>query len=158
MATRLLVGLLRRGLPNLSVVVGAVLDGMVLTGGTLGQANDLARHLGLANRFALVRRMHREGLPGVRELASWITMLGWVVEAEKTGASLFEIALRGHRCPAACYRLAKRMTGHTWTELRERGSRWLLERLEKRCREIGARLGHKKTRTKVTPGQALKMS
>lgn len=67
-------------------------------------------------------------------------VIGWLSEAERTDASLFAIAARGGRCPAACYRLTKRLTGLTWTELRERGSHWAADQLVRRCREIGRQI------------------
>lgn len=128
---------IRRELPPLPDIGGAVLDQIVLTGGSAPPTAPLASRLGLSNRYALARLMHREGLPGIRELGSWITILGWVWEAEQTDDSLFVIAIRHHRSPAGCYRLVKRLTGFTWIQLRERGTCWLVERLEHRCRDFG---------------------
>lgn len=130
---------LRKGLPELSFNFGIMIDGMVLGGGTLGPANRIAGMLGVSSRFALARQLHRDGLPSMRELGSWITLLGLLLRAEQTDEALFTIATRSHRCPAACYRLVRRLTGLTWTALRAKGSDWLLDRLERRCRAIRRR-------------------
>ncbi|MGH9891352.1 MAG: hypothetical protein ACREA0_05095 [bacterium] len=127
---------LKVALPRLSVRGQTILDAVRLAGGTIGSTAMVARRLGLANRFALARMMQREGLPGLRELAAWVGLLGWVAVAERSGMPLFAIAVRSHKSPAVCYRTVRRLTGLTWMQLRERGWEWLLGRFLRRCRVV----------------------
>jgi hypothetical protein len=127
---------LKDALPHLSVRGQTVLDAVRLAGGTIGSSATVARRLGLSNRFALARMMHRDGLPGLRELAAWVGLLGWIAVAERSGAPLFVIAARWHKSPAVCYRTVKRLTGLTWMQLRGRGWEWLLGRFLERCRVV----------------------
>ena len=115
-----------------------MLDAVYLARGTIGSTAAVARRLGLANRFALARMMRRDGLPGLRELSAWVGLLGWVAVAERSGMSLFVIAGRWHKAPALCYRIAKRLTGLTWLQLRRRGLDWVLGRFLRRCRAVHA--------------------
>ncbi len=46
--------------------------------------------------------------------------------AETGGGSLCALALYGGEYPAAWYRLMKSTTGHSWREIRERGSAWVM--------------------------------
>jgi len=85
--------------------------------------------LGLRNRFRLERLLRRAGFPSLRQFAAWAEIDSWVSAAERTGASLFSMAVRAHRHPSACYRLVKEVTGLTWVQLRKRGSRWVERRI-----------------------------
>jgi hypothetical protein len=122
-----------RGLP---LAPRVLLEAMALTGGSIYSSTRVAAVLGCGNRFAIARLMHEAGLPTVRELAGWISVLCWLMEAERTQESLFTITTRAHRAPAACYRLVKRLTGATWRSVRSHGSAWVLRRLQRRCREL----------------------
>lgn len=137
MAAPDLARIVRSGLPALPEALGVLIDRIACTRGSVVRTAGVASRLGLPNRFALVRLLHRKGLPSLRELSSWMRIIAWLVEAERTDSALFVIATQNGRSPAACYRLVKRLTGSTWTELRARGSRWAVEQLESRCREIG---------------------
>lgn len=140
MAASDLARVARSGLPHLPAALVAVIDDIASTRGTMARTAAVACSLGLRNRFALARLMHQHGLPGLRELSSWMRVLGWLIEAEATGEPLFVIATRSGRCPAASYRLTKRLTGLTWTELRAHGLSWVAEKLTARCREIGQQI------------------
>jgi len=114
-------------LPHLSVRAQAIVDALLLSGGELGTAKELASHLGESNRFALARLLRREGLPPLHSLAAWTRVLTWVESAERTGCSLCQLAFRCKKDPAVCYRTVKRVTGLSWGDVRRRGSRWLIE-------------------------------
>jgi len=109
----------------------AIVEAILLSGGSIGSAQLVAQQLGFRNRFQLARLLKREGLPPLHRLAAWTTILSWVRTAEQEGACLFRLAFRWHRHPAACYRLVKEVTGLPWTEVRRRGSRWVEQMLIK---------------------------
>lgn len=125
--------------PDLKLFSRAVLEAVLLVEGPVGSLADVARVLGLDNRFQLARLMRRDGLPSLRCLASWVSILSWVTTAERDGASLFRLALRSHRHPSACYRLVREVTGLRWREIRALGSEWvehqLLREVRKAARE-----------------------
>lgn len=120
-------------LPHLSLRAQAVLDSLLLTGGAMGTAQQLARDLGLRNRFQLARFLRKEGLPPLHELAAWTRVLGWLDCAERSGCSLCYLAFRAKRDPAACYRDVRHIAGVGWRELRQQGSRRLLADFLSRC-------------------------
>jgi len=107
----------------------AIVEAVCLCEGPIGSARDVARQLGLKNRFCLARLLKREGLPPLHRLAEWATVLSWVVAAERDGVSLCWMAFRSRRHPSACYRLVKEVTGLRWEEVRARGSRWVQRQL-----------------------------
>lgn len=111
--------------PKLTPLARAVVEAVLLSGGSIGSAQAVAGRLGLGSRFRLARLLHREGLPPLHRLAEWVTVLSWVVAAERTHVSLCWIAFRSRRHPSACYRLVKEVTGLRWEEVRARGSRWV---------------------------------
>lgn len=124
---------LHNAFPHLSFHAWAILDALMLGGGCIGSTTAVARRLGFPSRFALARMLRRQGLPGLRELGAWISLLRWLIAAERSEAPLFVIATRSRRCPAVCYRTVKRLTGLTWVQLRARGSAWALRRFIARC-------------------------
>jgi len=128
-----LVLAVRAGLPPLSFRGGAVVDALLLCGGRIGTGEEVARHLGLRNRFELARLLKHEGLPPLHDLAAWMSVLSWLDRAEDTGYSLCHMAFRARMDPASCYRTVKRMTGVGWQELRERGAIWAVKRFAKEC-------------------------
>ncbi len=130
------ISAVRAARPNLTPLTRAVLDAVLLSHGSIGTAQAVARRLGLGSRFKLARLLRREGLPSLHQLAEWITVLSWVVAAEQTGASLCWMAFRSHRHPSACYRLVKEVTGLGWEQVRERGSSWVQTQLLKLLRRI----------------------
>ena len=129
---------IRAARPQMTLRARAVVEAVLLTGGSIGSAQDVARVLGLGNRFKLARLLRREGLPPLHRLAEWATVLSWVVAAEQTGVSLCWLAFRSRRHPSACYRLVKEVTGLRWEQVRERGSRWVQAELLKLLRKIEA--------------------
>jgi hypothetical protein len=123
-------------LPHLSARLGDVLHTLVLKPGSMHSAAKVARSIGLSSRFALARRMRREGLPALHQLAAWLRVLGWVTDAEHGTESLFMIATQSDKHPAACYRTVKRLTGLTWMELRALGTSGALRLFLRRCAAI----------------------
>lgn len=125
---------LHAALPHLSARARAVIDALLLSGGSIGSATKVAARLGMPSRFALSRMLRRHGLPGLRELATWISLLQWLIAAERSKAPLFIIATHARRSPAVCYRTVKRLTGLTWVQLKARGSPWAVRRFLAGCR------------------------
>ncbi|SRR5258706_4373358 len=104
----------------------AIVEAIVLSHGSIGSAESVARALGFANRFRLARFLHGEGLPPLHRLTEWVTVFSWVDNAERNNVSLCWMAFRSHRHPSACYRLVKKVTGCGWEEVRASGSGWVL--------------------------------
>lgn len=117
---------LHAALPRLSIRAQAIVDALLLNGGELGTASELAPYVGEANRFALARLLRREGLPPLHSLAAWTRVLTWIERAEESGCSLCQLAFRCKKDPAVCYRTVKRVTGLSWGALRRRGSSGLV--------------------------------
>ena len=124
---------IRASLPTLSLRAQAIIDALLLTGGSIGTSQQVAQLLGLRNRFELARLLKHEGLPPLQDLAGWAALLGWVDCAERTGSSMCQLAFLAHKDPAACYRLVKRLTGLHWREIRFQGSAWVLQGFVARC-------------------------
>ena len=111
--------------PDIPLLPRAVVEAVLLSEGTIGSADEVARRLGLRNRFQLARLLKHHGLPPLHRLAEWATLESWVLSAERDGVSLCHIAFRTKRHPSACYRLVKEITGLGWEEVRGRGSAWV---------------------------------
>lgn len=120
--------------PDLSLRCRAVIEAVLLSGGSIGTAGEVAPHLGLHNRFELGRLLRREGLPPLHYLAGWASVLTWLERAESTGCSLCQLAFGARKDPATCYRTVKRITGLPWLEIRRLGSAWVLRRFMAQCR------------------------
>jgi len=114
---------------HLSLDARVLLEALVLTGGELGSAEQVADALHFRSRFQLARRLRREGLPPLHEIADWIRVMHWVDEWEEQGTALCRQAVRAGRDPSVCYRLVRRMTGIDWRDVRRRGSTWIAERV-----------------------------
>jgi hypothetical protein len=125
--------------PDLPLLPSAVVEAIVLTRGPVGTAESVAHALGLRNRFQLARLLQEEGLPPLHCLAEWVTVVSWVVTAERAHVSLCWIAFHSHRHPSACYRLVKRVTGRRWEEVQARGSAWVMQELLKDIRAYARR-------------------
>ena len=121
--------------PRIPLTACAVVEAVLLTGGSIGSAQAVAGLLGLGNRFKLARLLRREGFPPLHRLAEWATLLSWTVAAEQTGASLCWMAFRSRRHPSACYRLVREVTGLRWEQVRARGSRWVQAQFLKEFRK-----------------------
>lgn len=115
--------------PGLTLPSRAIVEAVCLAEGSIGSADQVARALGLKNRFTLARLLKREGVLPLHRLAGWATVLSWVVAAEQNGVSLCWLAFRSRRHPSACYRLVREMTGVCWETVRVRGSKWVRQRL-----------------------------
>lgn len=112
--------------PRLSLRARAVIEAVVLSKGSIGTAESVARALGLGNRFRLARLLENEGLPPLHRIAEWVTVLNWIACVERTHVSLCWMAFRCHRHPSACYRLVKKVTGRCWEDVLARGADWAL--------------------------------
>src|SRR5215510_5695351 len=87
--------------PSLSLRARAVIEAVVLSKGSIGTAESVARALGLSNRFRLARLLEREGLPPLHRITEWVTVLNWIACAERTHVSLCWMAFRCQRHPSA---------------------------------------------------------
>ena len=121
---------------NLPLLPRAVVEAVMLSEGTIGSADDVARHLGLSNRFSVARLLKHEGLPPMHRLARWVMIGSWLCNAKQKGLSLRQLAFRSHRHPSACYRLVKELTGLGWGELQQHGLEWFQNEF---VRELKAR-------------------
>src|SRR5947207_15092127 len=84
----------------LSFRTQSLVDALILTGGSLGSAEDVARLLGVADRFALYRLLRHDGLPSFRRLRSWINALTWTWAWNHKGHYLSRCAFAHGRLPA----------------------------------------------------------
>lgn len=132
MSTQRLPALLLATLHWISPVSRQVVETLAGFGGAFG-ADLLARRLGLRTRHRLARMLARDGLPPLQELRSWIRLVAWVLEWEGVRASLFRTAIAQDLDPAACYRVDKKLTRASWTEVRSRGVAWVVLKLGDRC-------------------------
>ena len=120
---------IHRALPSsLSFRIESLVDALVLTGGSLGSSQDIARRLGLADRFSLCRLLRREGLPSYGRLRSWINIPLWIWVRGHLGYSLEQWAFLVGRNPAGCYRLVRRLTGESWRTVTRRGPAWVAKK------------------------------
>lgn len=119
--------------PDLSLRSEAVVGAVLLSGGSIGTAGEVAPYLGLHDRFELARLLKRERLPALHHLAGWASVLTWLEGTESTECSLCQLAFRARKDPAACYRIVKRITGLAWLEVRRRGSAWAIRRFMAQC-------------------------
>src|SRR5882672_314021 len=120
-------------LPWLSAQGRAVINVMVCENGRTGSAENVAARLGLRTRFQLARLLRREGLPPYEVLSGWASVLYWMIEADRTGATLLALARRARLDPAVSYRLIRRLTGRRWSELRRLGTAAVLPRFVRLC-------------------------
>lgn len=126
---------IHRRLPWLGLRLRALLDALMLSGGSVGSAEDVAARLGLGNRFHLAKMLRANGLPPLHRLAAWMAVLSWVSRWEHGGEALSGSALRVGAEPAAAYRLVARVTGRSWSEVRTAGMEWALARFLGECGE-----------------------
>lgn len=125
--------LLETAFPAASAAGVEVLRVLAATEGRPGAVDLFARQLGLTSRHQLARLLHREGLPPFQELLGWSRLLTWLERWETTGMSLCRCAIEMGVDPAACYRLVRRLTGLPWTEVRRRGTVWIVLVLSERA-------------------------
>jgi hypothetical protein len=124
---------IRPALLGLPLLARTTIEALILARGTLGPARDVAQALGLANRFELARQFRRAGLPPLHRLAAWVSVLAWLEEAERSGVSLCQQAFLSKRDAGGCYRMVKRVTGRSWSQLRQLGLGWLVQQFMWRC-------------------------
>src|SRR6266852_5902897 len=122
---------IRAARPDLRLFPRAIVEAVLLSEGSIGSTESVARCLGLLNRFQLARLLKQERVPTLHQVGAWATILSWVVAAERDGTSLCYLAFRAHRHPSACYRFVKEITGLRWEQVRARGSTWVERRFLK---------------------------
>lgn len=135
-----LLSIVRSARPTMTLMPSAIVEAIFLSEGSIGNAENVARQLGLPNRFKLARMLKEQGLPPLHRLAEWALVESWVLAAERRGVSLCHIAFRCRRHPSACYRLVKEVTGLSWEQVREHGSRWLHGQFSIQFRSLGQHL------------------
>ena len=89
-------------------------------------ADALAHQLGLSSRHALARHLRHIGLPPFRELHMWVRVLAMLGEADPAHQALSQLALRRGEDPASWFRLVRRLTGMSWSEVSAKGAPWLV--------------------------------
>lgn len=117
-----LAALVESILPRVSATSCRVVQGLVANRGSIRNANLFARALGLRNRDQLRRILMADGLPCLEDLAGWVRLLGWALDAEKLGVGLSRSALKVGKDPRSGYRTVKRLTGKSWADVRALGS------------------------------------
>ncbi len=128
----LLFPLLKAAFPTASESGARILDALAAARGEVASAEVFALRLGYANRHRLARELAQAGLPPLEQLAGWTRTLWWVLRGEVYAESLCCSALEAARYPSACYRLVKRVTGRTWSEVRAKGSEWVVATIRER--------------------------
>ncbi len=128
----LLCPLLKAAFPTASKSGIRILEAIAVTQGEVAPAEVFAHRLGYANRHQLARELDHAGLPVFTQVKDWTRILSWVLRGEVYGESLCGGALETARYPSARYRLVKRVTGRTWSEVRARGSEWLVATIRER--------------------------
>ncbi len=88
--------------------------------------------------------------PPLHRLSGWMTVLNWVSSWERTGASLSRSALRAGMEPAAGYRLVRRITGHSWSDVCGAGTDWVMSQFLRECGDRGNESGGENPRRSVT--------
>lgn len=116
-----LTHLLHTSLPHVSVRGRALLSALACVNGHPSSTTELAHWLGFHDRYQLARALKREGLPPMETLGGWTRILYWIIEAQATGSTLRELALREHLDPAVAYKLVRRVTGRRWSEILQDG-------------------------------------
>jgi hypothetical protein len=109
-------------LPRVSSASCHAVKALIAARGSVPNANLFAKALGLRNRDQLRRTLLADGLPCLQDLAGWVRLLGWALDAEKLGIGLSRSALEAGKDPRSGYRTVKRLTGKSWAEVRALGS------------------------------------
>jgi hypothetical protein len=94
---------------------------LVGTRAFLGTAEAFAAARGLKDRQVLGEVLHQQGLP------PWQPLKGWLKILYET--SLSQAALLDAKNTSTYYRSVERLTKCSWTEVRNRGSAWILSQL-----------------------------
>ena len=127
--------LLHEALPRLSPCSRSIINHLVAVLGYFGHASSVATAVGLQSRYQVAHTLQNDYLPCLEELAAWVRLLGWIHEWEMNRTTICGTTLSCGRDPAVCYRSVRRITGCCWTEVKERGSNWVVGQLQARCRE-----------------------
>jgi len=134
-----LLAVIRSARPQMTLRARAVVEAILLSKGSIGSAESVARLLGLKNRFQLARLLQSDGLPPLHRLTEWVTVLSWVATAAYEGVSLCWMAFRSRRHPSACYRMVKKVTGCGWEDVQAKGSAWVMGQFLKELQAWGRR-------------------
>lgn len=113
-------------IPRVSPTGTRVVKALINSRGFVGGADAFAWAMGLRNRDQLRRILDADGLPCLEDLAGWIRILGWTLDAEGRGVRLGRSALAAEKDPRSYYRTVKRLTGKRWGEILILGSNWVL--------------------------------
>lgn len=124
-----LTALLQSALPHVSGLGRAVVSALACFNGQAGSAQRLAALCGMTSRYQLARALRRNGLPQLDHLVAGTRVLRWLLEAERTGESLLQLARRDHVSPAVAYRLVHRTTTLRWSQARRAGLTAMVRRL-----------------------------
>lgn len=87
--------------------------------GRPGTAKTLARRLGFPSRYALAHTLGRHHLPPLSQLEEVARVLTWVHRWQTERISLCRQATDEATDPASWYRTVRRVTGDTWSVVRE---------------------------------------
>jgi hypothetical protein len=129
-----LASLVNSAIPPVSACSARVIEALVRSRGFTGEANGFARSLAFRNRDQLRRVLAADRLPCLEDLAGWIRVCGWLLDAEDSGLALSKGALEAGKDPGSCYRTVRRLTGKSWGEIRRLGSGWLLLEFDRALR------------------------
>ena len=129
-----LAALVNSAIPPVSACSARVIAALVQSRGFTGETNGFARSLTFRNRDQLRRVLAADGLPCLEDLAGWVRVFGWLLDAEESGLALSKGALEAGKDPGSCYRTVRRLTGKSWGELRRLGSGWLLLEFDRALR------------------------
>lgn len=99
--------------------------------GRIASAENFARTVGYRDRHHLTRALRNAGLPPLESLVHWTLVLTWAHAWELHRTSLSRLAAHADRDVAGCYRIVRRVTGLTWTEVRTRGSGWVVVEIQR---------------------------
>ncbi len=97
-------------------------------------ATECARVIGYRNRYQLLRWMAQHGYSRFLEVADWVRLIGWLLEAERSRIPLYRQAWASQMEPSVCHRTIRRAAKTTWTLARQQGLQQWLYALEGRFR------------------------
>lgn len=126
-------------IPSLSSDCHEIMMSLVASRGVFRSADGFARRTGVRNRHQLAYHLRRNGLPPLERLGAWIRIMCWVVEYETSAATICDSSLKEGRDPAYGYRLVTRLTGQSWTRVRQLGLVWVMQRFFEACHPPSAR-------------------
>ena len=136
-----LTSLMQNALPWLSPDGRAVLNTLICNNGRVDSAQALCQNVGLRSRFQLNRLLRREGLPPYEELSGWVCVFYWMLRADEGigRGALLALARQTEMEIATSYRLVRRVTGHSWKDLRRAGTAEVVRLFEERVQPAGMR-------------------